>query len=90
MTGNAMQKKLPPDETALFCEQIAMVLKAGIPLDDGMETLARSYEAAAYDNWFRAQVQASLNDPRPSIPDTEVKAHFVAKRDALRKRTGMA
>jgi len=52
MTGNAMQKKLPPDETALFCEQIAMVLKAGIPLDDGMETLARSYEGSRYGERF--------------------------------------
>ena len=57
---------------------------------DRSDALKRTHEAAAYDNWFRAQVQASLNDPRPSIPDTEVKAHFVAKRDALRKRTGMA
>ena len=57
---------------------------------DRSDALKRAHEAAAYDNWFRAQVQASLDDPRPSIPDTEVKAHFAAKRDALRKRTAMA
>jgi len=57
---------------------------------DRSDALKRAHEAAAYDNWFRAQVQASLDDPRPSIPDTEVKAHFAARRDALRKRTAMA
>jgi hypothetical protein len=25
-------------------------------------------EAEAHDRWFRAQVQASLDDPRPGIP----------------------
>ena len=57
---------------------------------DRSDALKHAHEAAAYDNWFRAQVQASLDDPRPSIPDTEVKAHFAARRDALRKRTAMA
>ncbi len=59
MTGNTTQKKLPPEETALFCEQIAMVLKAGIPLDDGMETLARSYEGSRYGNRFK-QIRDAL------------------------------
>lgn len=57
---------------------------------DRSDALKRAHEAAAYDNWFRAQIQASLDDPRPNIPDTEVKAHFAARRDALRKRTAMA
>jgi hypothetical protein len=41
---------------------------------------------AAYDAWFRAQVQASLDDPRPSIPDDEAKRLMAIKRDKLRKR----
>ncbi len=52
MSENTTQKRLPPDETALFCEQVAMVLKAGIPLDDGMETLAKSYEGSRYGARF--------------------------------------
>lgn len=59
MTGNNTQKKLPPDETALFCEQVALVLKAGIPLDDGMETLACSYEGSRYGARF-AQIRNAL------------------------------
>ena len=52
MQENTTRKTLPPDETALFCEQIAMVLKAGIPLGDGMETLARSYADSRYGARF--------------------------------------
>jgi hypothetical protein len=45
-----------------------------------------SQEKAAYDAWFRAQVQASLDDPRPSIPDEEARQLMAVKREKLRKR----
>ena len=45
-------------------------------------------QAASYDAWFRAKVQASLDDPRPNVPHDEVmaelKAHLAAKRDKRR------
>lgn len=53
---------------------------------DRAEALKRAHEAAAYDKWFREKVQASIDDPRPSIPNQEVKAYFAKKRDALRQR----
>lgn len=53
---------------------------------DRSKALKRAHEAAAYDDWFRAQVQASIDDSRPSIPDEEVKMHFAKKRAALRDR----
>lgn len=31
-------------------------------------------EAEAHDRWFRAQVQASLDDPRPCIPHDQLMA----------------
>lgn len=31
-----------------------------------------------YDKWFRAQVQAALDDPRPSIPHTQAMAEIRA------------
>ncbi|ANN80904.1 hypothetical protein [Bordetella flabilis] len=31
-------------------------------------------QADSYDRWFRAKVQASLDDPRPSIPHDEAMA----------------
>ena len=33
-------------------------------------------EAQAYERWFRAQVQASLDDPRPSVPHDQVMAEL--------------
>lgn len=36
-------------------------------------------EAEAHDRWFRAQVQASLDDPRPGIPHDQ----FMAEVDLL-------
>lgn len=55
---------------------------------DRAEALKRAHEAAAYDEWFREQVQASIDDPRPGIPHDEVEFRFAAKREALRRRMG--
>lgn len=54
--------------------------------EDAATRMKHAHEAAAYDTWFREQVQAALDDPRPSIPHVEVKAHFASRRAALRKR----
>jgi hypothetical protein len=35
-------------------------------------------QATSYDRWFRAQVQASLDDPRPGIPHDQVMAEMDA------------
>ncbi len=59
MQDQIKQKTLPPDETALFCEQVAMVLNAGIPLGEGMETLARSYADSRYGARFEG-IRAAL------------------------------
>jgi DNA-damage-inducible protein J len=40
----------------------------------------------AYDNWFRAKVQAALADPRPAISHEDVEAEFAARRSASRKK----
>lgn len=39
---------------------------------------ATTEEAEAYDAWFRAEVEASLADPRPSIPHDQVMAKLRA------------
>ena len=57
---------------------------------DRSEALKRAHEAAAYDTWFRDQVQASIDDPRPGITHEVVEAKLAAKRDALRKRMDAA
>ncbi|OWO79204.1 hypothetical protein B5C26_21805 [Photorhabdus luminescens] len=49
------------------------------------EALKRTHKAAAYDAWFRKQVQAAINDPHPNVSHGEAKAQFAAKKAALRK-----
>lgn len=43
---------LPADETALFCEQVALLLKSGIPLYDGIEALCQNYASTRYGDSF--------------------------------------
>jgi hypothetical protein len=43
-------------------------------------------EAEAYDKWFRAQVQASLEDPRPSVPHDQAMVRLRATIEAAKPR----
>lgn len=45
--------------------------------------MKRAHEAAAYDTWFRAQVQASVDDPRPSATDEQARSRMASHRQAL-------
>ncbi|NLZ81554.1 MAG: type II secretion system F family protein [Clostridiales bacterium] len=47
------RKYLPAGETALFCTQISLVLRAGIPLHDGIETLYESAEGLSAQKVFK-------------------------------------
>jgi hypothetical protein len=47
---------------------------------------ATTEDAEAYDLWFRARVQASLDDPRLSIPHDEAMARVRAKIEAARQK----
>ena len=51
---------------------------------DSSERMKRAHEAAAYDKWFRAQVQASVDDPRPNVSHEQVMADAQAVIDAKR------
>ena len=54
------------------------------------ERMKRTHQAAAYDQWFRQQVQASIDDPRPSVDDEQVRTQFAARRKALGERAAAA
>jgi hypothetical protein len=54
------------------------------------QRMKRAHQAAAHDTWFREQVQASIDDPRPSVDDAVARKQFAAKRAALAKRAGAA
>lgn len=49
-------------------------------------TNAADGEAAAYDAWFKAQVQEAIDDPRPGISADAAREHFATRRDALRQQ----
>jgi hypothetical protein len=53
---------------------------------DSSERLRETHEAAAYDRWFREQVQESLDDARPNVSHAEVKADIAARREKLLER----
>ncbi|MBV4545608.1 MULTISPECIES: stability determinant [Pseudomonas] len=42
-------------------------------------------EAASYDLWYRAKVQAALDDPRPGIPHDEAMVILAQKIEERRK-----
>lgn len=43
-------------------------------------------QATRYDRWFRAKVQASLDDPRPSIPHDQVMAEMRSLLESKRNK----
>jgi hypothetical protein len=43
-------------------------------------------QAARYDRWFQAKVQASLDDPRPSISHDQVMAEMRALIESMRNK----
>lgn len=45
---------LPAEETAMFCEQIAMMLDSGLMLADGMDALYAAYKESPYAERFLA------------------------------------
>jgi len=55
----------------------------GIPLRSPIVSEFETDEkATSYDRWFRAQVQASLDDSSPAIPHDQVMAEMDAIIDA--------
>ncbi|WP_283190664.1 antitoxin [Pseudomonas sp. PMCC200344] len=43
-------------------------------------------QAASYDRWFRAKVQASLDDQRPNVPHDQVMADVRSLLEAKRTK----
>lgn len=48
------------------------------PLDPIISEFVTEEQAASYDRWLRAKVQASLDDARPSVPHDQVMAEMEA------------
>ena len=46
-TEDKKNRRIPAKETAIFCSQVAMLLKAGIPLHEGIASLGEGADAGA-------------------------------------------
>jgi hypothetical protein len=57
---------------------------------DRSVALKEAHEAAAYDRLFRAQVQESLDDPRPNVSHAQVQKDMAARKAALRRKIARA
>jgi hypothetical protein len=53
------------------------------PLISEFETQA---QATSHDRWFRAQVQAAIDDPRPSVPHDEAMARVRSTIEAAKRK----
>ncbi|MBL1269008.1 MAG: stability determinant [Halomonas sp.] len=59
----------------------------GTPLDPIISEFETQEQADSYQRWFRERVQASLDDPRPSIPHDDVMSEM---RELIAKRRDAA
>lgn len=55
---------------------------------DRAEALKNAHEVVAHEKWFREQVRASIDDPRPSISDEEASARMEQVFARLAKKDG--
>ena len=56
--------------------------------NEGALPLGFATDAATHDAWFRAKVQAALDDTRPTIPQDQIEAHFAQRRVAALNKIG--
>ena len=56
-----------------------------IPLSPIVSAFEIEEQAASHDRWVRAKVQASIDDPRPSIPHDEAMAEVKRVLEERRK-----
>lgn len=52
------------------------------------QRMKRAHEAAAYDTWFREEVQASIDDPQPSVSNDQARTRMAARRQTLLNKAG--
>jgi DNA-damage-inducible protein J len=97
MTGSALvQTRIDPavkDRAAEVLEAMGMTVSDAVRIlltrtaREGALPIELLINDASYDAWFRQKVREALDDPRPSISDDDVKAHFAKRRAAARSKT---
>jgi DNA-damage-inducible protein J len=94
-TSSLVQTRIDP---AVKKRAAAVLEKSGLTVSDAVRILLTRIanegampfvlndDSEAHDAWFRAKVKEALDDTRPPLSHSEVKAHFAKRREAaLRK-----
>ncbi len=55
-------------------------------LDPLVSEFETEEQAASYDRWFRAKVQAAIDDPRPSVPHDEAMVRIRRTIEAAKRK----
>lgn len=67
----------------------ASAFEANAPVEnsrpDRSQAMKQIHEAAAYEQWFREQVEQAMDDDSPGVSDADARRQFAAKRAALLK-----
>ncbi|MDD4075012.1 MAG: type II secretion system F family protein [Eubacteriales bacterium] len=80
---------LPPVEVALFYEQAAMLLSAGIPLSDGMETLCAGYGDSPFARVFeRIANRVKISKLHSALSEAGVFPPYMTSMVRIGERTG--
>ncbi|MGQ0835338.1 MAG: CopG family ribbon-helix-helix protein [Gammaproteobacteria bacterium] len=90
MTETTFTFRVDADLKERFSEAAREQDRAGSQLlrDFMRSFVTQRTDAAAYDAWFRQQVQGALDDPRPPVPTKTVEQHFAKRRAAARRKSG--
>lgn len=80
MLANQRLEGLEPDQAH------QQLLQEYIDGTASLDDLLRHAQGYAYEQWFRAQVQEAIDDPRPSIPHDQVMAEVRALIERKRQR----
>lgn len=78
MLANQRLEGLEPDQAH------QQLLQEYIDGTASLDDLLRHAQGYAYEQWFRAQVQEAIDDPRPSIPHDQVMADVRARLESIR------
>jgi DNA-damage-inducible protein J len=96
MPANALvQTRIDPDvkeRAAAVLEEQGITVSDAVRIlltrtaNEGALPLTQASDATAHDVWFRAKVQAAMDDPRPAVPHEKVEARFAKRRAAARRK----
>ena len=61
---------------------------AGSTKNRAAERMREAHQAAAYDKWFKAEIQEAIDDPRPNVSHEDVMRRMDERIAAIKTRRG--